>query len=154
MQKLVKQFCILFIGIILCNLGCRNREIDNPVDPRYELRSPILTSVNHLADSSLTLIWSDISVDALEYIIFRKSRTSNYESIDTIEASGSSYSDTRITIYKNYIYAVRSKWYDRVSVSSNAIEAGVFPTYIRFRPELTYGLAVAQTAKNILYFLI
>ncbi|MBC8147041.1 MAG: hypothetical protein H8E98_03520 [Bacteroidetes bacterium] len=114
-------------------LGCHKREITNPVDPRYELASPVLISAYNEEHSNLTLHWESSDGEPELFNIFRKTtQQDSFILYDIVPGSNQKFIDSAVTEDVRYSYCVSSDWYDRESSQSNYLTAGIFQFYKRY----------------------
>lgn len=129
-SKFSRMICFAFIP--LGCLSCHNREISNPVDPRFDLAAPALLSAAANKNNGITLTWESKDGSPKFFNIYRKSKQQSAGEIYHVIAGNKyAYLDTAIERNAEYTYQVQANWYGRLSGISNSLTAGVFQVFQR-----------------------
>jgi len=120
MSSSIKYLNPLILLVIILT-SCEELDVVNPADQSYELAAPTLVSVTPITDIQIDLVWKNNESNVKEFIVQRKSNSTQYTTIATVSEDGLSYSDTTCQLDTYYEYIVLSKVESNLSDYSNTI---------------------------------
>jgi uncharacterized protein (TIGR02145 family) len=118
-RSIFNLLIIGFISLLVFN-SCDELEPVNPADPAYTLKPPTLVSTQAITDIQIDLAWQDNDEHTEEFVIQRKSDSTQYINVTIVNKEVLIYSDTTCVLDTKYNYVILSKVEANTSNYSNA----------------------------------